>query len=300
MTNVMLIDGNSIGFASHQSTKLVYDNQPVQAIFGFIKTLKRLKERFSGFEPIVLWDGESWRYQLYPNYKGNRKDPKTELMKLEYKKQTPAIEEAIKLLGVKQIRVMNYEADDLGYIFATNIAKQGNKVILVSGDKDWLQMVQPNVMWYDPIRDRKCSYLDFAEFTGCDSVQAFIDKKCLMGDASDNVKGVGGIGEGRALYLLQTYGTVERFLGHEVTQEELDTMPKHFKDFRLNTNNGIDKYKQNLKLMALNTDARPQPVGKKIVDGELDFDRFEEFCFEHGFSSIRLEMNSYKTLFGVK
>ena len=82
MTNVMLIDGNSIGFASHQSTKLTYNNESVQAIFGFIKTLKRLKERFRDYEPIILWDGESWRYQLYSDYKGNRKDPKTELMKI--------------------------------------------------------------------------------------------------------------------------------------------------------------------------------------------------------------------------
>lgn len=299
MTNVMLIDGNSIGFASHQSTKLTYNNEPVQAIFGFIKTLKRLKERFRDYEPIILWDGESWRYQLYSDYKGNRKDPKTELMKIEYKKQIPAIKEAIKLLGIKQVCVSNYEADDLGYIFATKLVAAGNKIILITGDKDWLQMVQPGVMWYDPIRDRKCNYLDFVDFTGCDSIQGFIDKKCLMGDTSDNIKGVGGIGETRALDLVQVYGTVQCFLERDFSEEEINAMPKYLRDFKLNTNKGIDKYYENVKLMALNTDSRPKPVNKQIINGELNFDRFEEFCFEHGFSSIRLELNSYKNLFGA-
>lgn len=88
-------------------------------------------------------------------------------------------------------------------------------------------------------------------------------------------------------------------LERDFSEEEINAMPKYLRDFKLNTNKGIDKYYENVKLMALNTDSRPKPVNKQIINGELNFDRFEEFCFEHGFSSIRLELNSYKNLFGA-
>lgn len=297
MTNVMLIDGNSIGFASHQSNKLTYDGKPVQAIFGIIKTLKRLKEIYMDYQPIVLWDGHSWRYDVYTDYKGNRKDPKMELMKQEYKSQSQDIFKALQLLGVKQVTVGNYEADDLGYLFAKKFVSNG-KVVLISGDKDWLQMVQPGVFWHDPIRERKCTFQTFSDFTGCDNAQAFVDKKCLMGDTSDNIKGVGGIGENRALNLVQIYGNVELFLERDFEQDEIEALPKYYKEFLQNTNQGIDKYKQNRVLMDLSTPQRPKPEGVNVVDGVFDIDGFEEFCMEHGFSSIKVDLETYKKLFG--
>lgn len=299
MSNFMLIDGNSIGFACQQANKLSYNGEPVQALFGFIKTLKRLKERFVGYTPIVLWDGHSWRYDIYPDYKGNRKDPKTELMKIEYKKQYPAINKMLQLLGVMQVTVGNYEADDLAYIYAEKMLKHG-KVVLVSGDKDWLQIVQPNVVWYDPIRDRSCATLDFDSFTGCENPRAFVDKKCLIGDSSDNIKGVGGIGEVKALALLKEYGCVDNFLQQKFTEDELKCLCKPVRALYTNESGSADRLHQNRKLMKLGTKETPKPEGMNIINGNQNLDEFEEFCMNYGFSSIAMEIDDYKRLFGDK
>lgn len=296
----MLIDGNSIGFANHQANKLSYDGQPVQAIFGFIKTLKRLKETYREYEPIVLWDGHSWRYQIYSDYKGNRKDPKIERMKDEYKKQQPAIKKSLELLGISQIIADNLEADDLGAILSKKYSQAGNKVLLVTGDKDWIQLIDSNVSWYDPIRDRSCNLSNLEDMTGCREVKQFIDLKCLTGDTSDNVKGVGGIGENRAILFLQQYDSVENFINTPHSEEEINNWNKYLRDFYKNTNSGIDKYYYNYKLMALSLDNIPKPENINIIGGKQNFEEFTDFCAEYGFASIRLEINAFINLFGKK
>lgn len=296
----MLIDGNSIGFANHQANNLTYDGQPVQAIFGFIKTLKRLKEMFRDYDLIVLWDGISWRYNFYSEYKANRKDPKIERMKAEYKKQQPAIKRSIELLGINQITAKNLEADDLGAILSKKYSDLGNEVLLVTGDKDWIQLINNKVTWFDPIRDRQCNLSNLEDFTGCKNIKQFVDLKCLTGDTSDNVKGVGGIGENRAKAFLQQYDNVEKFIGTNFSDQEVDGWNKYLRDFYKNTNSGIDKYYSNYKLMALNLDNIPKPESIDIVAGKQNFDDFIDFCAEYGFASIRIEINAFINLFGKK
>lgn len=300
MAKIMLIDGNSIGFANHQANNLTYDGQPVQAIFGFIKTLKRLKEMFRDYDLIVLWDGISWRYNFYSEYKANRKDPKIERMKAEYKKQQPAIKRAIELLGISQITAKNLEADDLGAILSKKYSDLGNEVLLVTGDKDWIQLINNKVTWFDPIRDRQCNLSNLEDFTGCKNIKQFVDLKCLTGDTSDNVKGVGGIGENRAKAFLQQYDNVEKFIGTNFSDQEVDGWNKYLRDFYKNTNSGIDKYYSNYKLMALNLDNIPKPESIDIVAGKQNFDDFIDFCAEYGFASIRIEINAFINLFGKK
>lgn len=300
MAKIMLIDGNSIGFANHQANNLTYDGQPVQAIFGFIKTLKRLKEMFRDYDLIVLWDGISWRYNFYSEYKANRKDPKIERMKAEYKKQQPAIKRSIELLGINQITAKNLEADDLGAILSKKYSDLGNEVLLVTGDKDWIQLINNKVTWFDPIRDRQCNLSNLEDFTGCKNIKQFVDLKCLTGDTSDNVKGVGGIGENRAKAFLQQYDNVEKFIGTNFSDQEVDGWNKYLRDFYKNTNSGIDKYYSNYKLMALNLDNIPKPESIDIVAGKQNFDDFIDFCAEYGFASIRIEINAFINLFGKK
>lgn len=295
-SRVMLIDGNSIGFASHQTRPLTYDGQQVQAIYGFIRTLKKLKQKFPAYQPIVLWDGISWRYNIYSDYKGNRKDPKVELMKAEYKKQKPTIQEACQYLNIQQVTVANYEADDLAAIYAVKIAEQGGNVILVSGDKDWLQIVRPKVSWYDPIRDKTCTLLDFESVTGCSSPNQFVDLKCLMGDTSDNIKGVGGLGEVRAHNLLNEYNSVDNFLNMSFNEEELNAMSRYNREFWLH---GREKYEFNKKLVKLcNQESRPSPEGSNIIVGRFEADKFENLCYNLGFLSIAKEVETYNLYFG--
>lgn len=114
-------------------------------------------------------------------------------------------------MGVRQMLVTSAEADDMAGLMTKKLAKAGQRVKLVTGDKDWLQMVQPGVVWFDPIRDRECNMSNFFEFTGYRTPEQFLDGKALMGDSSDNISGVGGIGEKGAPEFVAEFGSVAEF-----------------------------------------------------------------------------------------
>ena len=101
MANTLLIDGNSIGHANHNATKLTVGEMQTQAIFGVVKSVRALAESYPGWNQLVLWDGKSaWRKQIYPDYKENRKakDEKQQAHKDAYKAQSPFIRKALQLL----------------------------------------------------------------------------------------------------------------------------------------------------------------------------------------------------------
>ena len=294
----MLIDGNSIGFANQRANRLTYNGQEVQALYGVIRTLKKLKQENPFYQQIVLWDGHSWRYDTCPDYKANRKDAATLIVKSHYTKQMPAIKKAISLLGIQQITIGNLEADDLAAVFTNQFHQQGKKVMLVSGDKDWLQLVREGVFWYDPIRDRRCNHLQLEALTGCKNVKQFQDFKCLTGDTSDNIKGVGMLGDNRALQLFSDFGDVETFLACEFTDEQVKEFPKYLSDFYTNRKGGRDKYYANKKLMVLDPSLFPKAVNVVVEEGKRDFEAFELLCMEHGFASIRREMLEFIGIFG--
>lgn len=214
MCGTLIIDGNSIGHANHNATKLTVGDLETQAIFGVVKSIHALMQRHPGWNPLMLWDGRAqWRFDLYPEYKGNREatDAKQQAHKDSYKKQVPFIRKALQLMGVRQMLVESAEADDMGGLMTKKLADRGIPVKLVTGDKDWLQLVRRGVTWFDPIRDRACNLTNFFEFTGYKTPEAFLDGKALMGDGSDHIGGVGGIGEKGAPEFLAEFGSVAAF-----------------------------------------------------------------------------------------
>ena len=119
----LLIDGNSIGHAANNGTPLHVGTQQVQAIFGFVRSMRALMGVYGALTPLVLWDGASWRKMQFPDYKANRDkeatksyEIKAQAAKESFKKQVPAIRKALTLLGIDQIMAANMEADDLAGI----------------------------------------------------------------------------------------------------------------------------------------------------------------------------------------
>lgn len=218
MSTTLLIDGNSIGHANHNMAKLTVGAAEVQAIFGFLKSMRAMHDRFHDIVPIVLWDGRAqWRYDLYPGYKGKRqedreKDPKKMKDKENYEKQVPIIKKALSSLGVRQMMHPEREADDLPGILINKMPDK--KIVLVTGDQDWLQLIGPNVTWFDPIRDYTVTPANLLEFSGYLTPRAFLQGKALQGDTSDSISPVGGIGEKGARELLARFGSVEKFWKH--------------------------------------------------------------------------------------
>jgi 5'-3' exonuclease len=217
MNSVVLIDGNAIGHHYHHATKLSVGNFETQAIFGFVKIVKDIVESYPQHDIIVLWDGQAeFRIALHSGYKANRaeslEDPEKLRVKQAYTAQRPLIQKALEVLGISQMTASNLEADDLAGFMVRRAVQAGSSVLMVTGDSDWLQLVNEKVSWLDPRGSgKRVTHENFLEMTGYHTPFEFLQGKALVGDSSDDIPPVGGIGKKSAPVLLAKFRTVEEF-----------------------------------------------------------------------------------------
>lgn len=306
----LLIDGNSVGRAAHSSTKLTVGDEEAQAIFGTVRTIQALLKSYPNHKPICLWDGRAqWRFDLFPLYKGNRSDNAQKIAdRASYHLQKPHITLALKQLGVTQITDNRAEADDLAGYFSRKLGVEGNKVTLVTGDKDWQQLITKNVDWIDHRSNSLVNHLNFKEITGFDNVNQFVDAKCLMGDSSDNIPGIGGIGSVGVVDFFNRFSSVDQFSGLVKLGDAggfLTTIPVSLLKFAMNetpkesTKFGKmlpmqDAFERNRKLMTLD-DYKPNKSSTKVIGGSMHFDEngFKMFCEDWLFKSILFQFDTW-------
>lgn len=284
MQELVLIDGNAITHAQMHAPKLISAGQQTQAIFGTIRACAATYREYPNAKILFLWDGvPEYRKSLYPDYKGNRaaQTPAEEAEKEEYKRQAKLVREGLYYLGVPQVQPADMEADDIAGI--TVVKKRAtHKIRLVTGDKDWLQLVDKNVTWYDPIRELTVTEANFEEVSGFKNPIDFVQAKALMGDKSDNITGVGGIGEVGAKALLEQYGSVQGFF--EAFDRGEVKKGKKLIEFGDNTNGGRDRFALNMKLVDLTL--APETPNIKVYNAQPDFQKFYDFCARLSFASI--------------
>lgn len=307
----LLIDGNNIGYAAQSMKPLRVGDQPTQAIYGSLRAIRLTISHYPQLTPIVLWDGQSWRKNVFDAYKANRdKEPVTkhEIAQAkgreEYKGQKRLIVRSLKLLGVRQMIADNLEADDLVGILVRRYAET-KKIMMISGDKDWIQLVRKNVGWFDPMNDLRITAGTLSEklgymkkdkagvetWRGVPSARAWLEIKCLQGDSSDNIPGVGGIGEKGAIELLLKYGSVASFM-NQANTEKLD-LPKKLLDFATDPEKAV-AFQRNLALMDLCCPTRmPKPVNMRVIHQPLDRAAFQTFCGELAFVSFLKDLDGW-------
>lgn len=301
----LIIDGNHCGFAANDSPRLSVGDIQTNAVFGFLRSLRGYLEAYKGI-PIVCWDGRAqWRFDLWPLYKGNRDaDPKMIQFREGWREQRKLVVEILKSLGVAQITGHNEEADDIAFKLSRKFSREGHEVVLITGDKDWLQMLQfPGVRWEDPKNRRGCVPGTFAEFTGFKTVQQFVQAKALNGDGSDNIPGVGGFGSVAIKELFDRFDKVDDLLdlgdmagpndigGFMTTLSRLqlalakNETPKPSKKWG-EMAPMREAYARNLKLMDLSLAPAFDTSERKLERGAFDRERFLEWCLELNFRSI--------------
>jgi 5'-3' exonuclease len=300
MKGMLIIDGMSIAHAANAATPLAAGDQPTQAVFGFLRSLRVACAKFPMFTPIIAWDGVSWRNSFYADYKINRNkvpEKKYEIeqaaTKAQLKSQKPLIRQALGHLGVRQIAALNLEADDIaGMLVRKKTPEQ--RVLLISGDKDWVQLIGPGVGWFDPIRDMSITPATLFERLGVKTPRAWLECKALMGDTADNIPGVGGIGEKGAKELLNTYESVANFRNMVLDKTiKVEDLPKKFRDLA-EAEDKHENFLRNLRLMDLNHPDIPQPVRLVISSGtKADIDAFRGLCTELQFDSIARDIESW-------
>lgn len=213
MEKIILVDGNNLLFRSYYATAYtgnVMKNSkgfPTNALFGFTNMINKIVEEEKPTRMVVAFDkGKTFRHEKYDFYKGGRSETPDEL-----KVQFPIAKQMLGFMGIKYYEIDNYEADDIIGTFARLCNEDDNYIgTIISSDKDLLQLISPQVdikllKQKDYIRYNLDSFRDDY---GIEPIN-IIDLKALMGDASDNIPGVKGIGEKTALKLLHEYKTLD-------------------------------------------------------------------------------------------
>jgi 5'-3' exonuclease len=322
---LLLIDGSNIAHAANSAAPLSIGDMPTQAIYGVLRTLRPMISTFSMLTPIILWDGRSWRKDMFADYKISRdKTPVTKNdhaladQRAQFKKQLPYIKLALTTLGVRQMFALNYEADDLAGLL---ISRRGDRrVMMMTADKDWIQLIGKNVGWFDPINNEKltegtipkrlgwhpgknklaiCDGEHMEGFIGVPSARAWLEMKCLMGDISDDIPGVGGIGAKGAIELVTSYGTVAAFM-NGVFDKTIDhtKLPKKFAQL-CDDMEKRDNYQRNMILMDLNTKMRPAPINMEMKTPAINLTGFRKVCEKLYFKSILDGFENWCEPFGV-
>ena len=213
MKKVILVDGNNLMFRSFYATLYsgsIMTNKegfPTNALYGFVNMMNKIIYEEKPEYIMVAFDiGKTFRHEKYDYYKGKRDETPDDL-----KRQFPIAKKILTAMGIKYFELAGYEADDIIGTFAKKVDENDDFIAtIISSDKDLLQLISDDVEVKllkpkDYIRMNKQVFFDTY---GLEPIK-MIDLKSLMGDASDNIPGVKGIGEKTAIKLLQQYGSLD-------------------------------------------------------------------------------------------
>ena len=272
MEKLVVIDGNSIlnrAFYGIMSSKMLQtaDGTYTNAVYGFLAILFKLLEDVNPDYMAVAFDVKhpTKRHEMYKEYKGTRKGMPDELAS-----QMPIIKDVLKAMNITVIEKEGYEADDILGTLAKYSEKKGMEVILLTGDRDSFQLVSDNIIIRMPrTKGGKTETENFdkskiLEVYGIEPKQ-LIEVKGLMGDSSDNIPGVPGVGEKTALNLIKEYHTIDEIYerleaGEQIAKGKLKENLENNKDLailsrelgRIDVNAPIDKELSNLKVKEWN------------------------------------------------
>ena len=282
--NLILIDGSGYIFrAFYGLPSMTNENGvPVNAVFGFTKMLLKLIDDFKPIYVAVIFDvaRKTFRNDLYDLYKANRSDPPEELIP-----QFSIIREATNAIGLPVVEMEGFEADDLIATYSNIAQKTNKKVIIISSDKDLMQLVDDNTILFDPMKQYWINDEQVFEKFGV-YPNRVIDVQSLAGDSSDNIPGVPGIGIKTAAELINQYGDLEQLLtkASEIKQNKR----------RENLIEYADQARLSRSLVTLKKDV---PVKSKIdefkIESVLELNKLIPFLKVHGFKSL---LNKYENI----
>ena len=275
MKKMLLIDGNSImnrGFYALPPDLTNKDGLHTNALLGFLNIFFRIYEEEHPTNICVAFDVHSptFRHELFKDYKGTRHG-----MPEELKEQMPVIKELLHTMKIPTMELAGYEADDLLGTMSRKGEEAGMEVTILSGDRDLLQLATENVMIRIPkTRAGKTTVEDYhaAEVQSVYGVTPveFIEMKGLMGDTSDNIPGVPGIGPKTAEKLIRTYHTVEAVLEH------LEDLPKNKMRAALEENRELAVFSRDLSRILLTAPLTVEVSDTTVLRSDIFSDAVRE------------------------
>ncbi len=249
------------------------DGTPVNAVFGFTNMLAQLLKDHTGTHIAVIFDAGryTFRNRLYEAYKAHRPPAPEELIP-----QFALVREATEAFGVPAIELPDWEADDLIAAYAQAVTDIGGQATIVSSDKDLMQLIRPGVTMLDPMKKKPIGLPEVMEKFGVPP-EKMIEVQALIGDSTDNIPGVPGIGPKGAALLINEFGTLEAVLAAAPSMKpskRRDSLIEH-----------ADKARISYELVRLRADAPlPLPVEALIVK-EADKPALIAWLVAQGFRS---------------
>ena len=216
MKRFVIIDGNSLLFRAFFAMRemVTRDGIYTQGVFAFINMLNKILEDYHPDYIAVAFDmkAPTFRHTAYPEYKAGRLKTPMELLS-----QIPLMQEVLQAMNITVLEKEGFEADDLIGTMTAKAADAGLESLIITGDKDALQLVSENT--YVVLNRKGMTDFDLYDLEKMQeryglTPQEFIDLKGLMGDKSDNIPGIPGVGEKKGITLLKEYGSVEGVVAH--------------------------------------------------------------------------------------
>ena len=280
MNKLMLVDGHSILNRAYYGLPPLTspDGTPTGALYGFLNILFKFLDEEKPDALAVAFDvsAPTFRHEKYKEYKGTRKP-----MDPDLKVQVPLIKEILEAMNVAIVEKPGWEADDVIGTLSKKYSKDGNPVTIVSGDKDLLQLVDENITMKNPKTSR--GQTTVVNYTPEDVIEEygvtpheFILLKAIMGDTSDNIPGVKGIGPKTAAPIVAKYHTLDEVIAH-IDDLSSASVKKKMAE-------GVDSMKLSYFLAEIDTnvdlDFDPEKAGLDNIFNDRSYELFKKYNFK--------------------
>lgn len=296
-TDVLIIDGSN---AAHRFKAVLPPlNGPhgerVEIMLGLLRMISSTVRNNPAQEIFICWDGDGSkqiRLDIDPEYKANRTKNDFEMRAdSTMHKQVGQFWDLFgQYLPLTWVNSTTYEADDLIAMLVHACKRRGEKALIVTNDKDMLQLIDPLISMYCPTNEKYCTMDNFEEFSkGFPNPSSHLLAKILMGDSSDNIKGVGGVGDKTAIKILSEHGWV---INNLVTNQNAALAKSKVGK---NILAGADRIRINEQLMSLTLPYHHKPNMKAIEfrEGTLNVEAFRKSLAKMEFMSILASFTSF-------
>jgi DNA polymerase-1 len=289
---LLVVDGTALAFRAFFAIRHLTDGQgrPSGALYGYITSLLRALEDHPAEYVVVAWDRPepTFRHGIDNQYKANR-----EKLDEDLRMQFPWMREVTDLMGLKSLDEAGFEADDILASLAVQVSAQGHEVRLFTSDKDLAQVVSDKVLQCPPPKQGSDALIfgpaEIEEKYGL-APSKMAEWQALVGDSSDNVKGMPGVGPKRATALLQKYEDLDDVLARG-PEEEKGKLAENLGNF-------ADSVRLALRLVTMVTDMKLAPLAD-MLPGTPDFEKVLDFCNDHGFNTLGNRFQDFKVKGGL-